>query len=441
MPASRKEARRKAKQYHRLFIWTSSKYPIFRLDKRRRPLYNSLTNDKKAAIKMKYPFEQVINRKGTNSSKWDSADQRFGGTGLLPLSIADMDFAVPAAIVDRMKQRLEFPIFGYEKLSEEYYAAVVQWMARKHHYPIDKDWVVYTSDVCAALSYAVDALTPEGAEVLVPTPVYHHFFSSIERMGRIVRAVPLKRDAQGRCTYDFDALQAAVNEKTAAIMLCSPHNPVGRVWNRDELEQMTEFCLKNRLLVLDDEIHQDIVFEKEHLVLPSLSAELEQRCVLCTAPSKAFNVAGMKVANIIIPNEKMRKAYQACMRKHGAAEPHAMAAPVVVGAYCQSDSWLEEMLIYVKGNIDYFCEEIEKRVPMLKPVRPEGTYMIWVDFSALNMSPEEIKKFLAGPCKLAVNQGAIFGPGGEQFARFNLACPRSIVEEAIRRLECGISTL
>lgn len=390
---------------------------------------------------MQYYFDKVINRKGTNSSKWDSADKRFGGTGLLPLSIADMDFAVPEAIVNRMKQRLEFPVFGYEKLSDEYYQAVVQWMERKHHYPIEKDWIVFTAGVCSALSYAVDALTAADAEILVPTPVYHHFFSSIERMGRVVRPVPLKKDKNGRDTYDFEALQAAVNEKTAAIMLCSPHNPVGRVWDREELEQMTEFCLTNDLLVLDDEIHHDIVFDKEHLVLPSLSKELEQRCVLCTAPSKTFNVASMKVSNTIIPNEEMRKAYQACMRKHGAAEPHAMAGPVVIGAYCESDQWLKEMLSYVKSNMDYFCEEIEKRIPELKPVKPEGTYMIWVDFSELGMNAEEIKRFLVDPCKLAVNQGAIFGPGGEQFARFNLACPRSIVEEAVCRLERGVSTL
>ena len=388
---------------------------------------------------MQYNFNQVWDRRGTNCSKWDFADKRFGGTGLLPLSIADMDFPISSAIIRRMQERLEFPIFGYERLSDRYYEALAGWMELRHNYKIQNDWIVFTSGVCTALSYAVDALTPENSEVLVPTPVYHHFFSAIENVNRTVKSVPLKQDESGRYTYDFEALEQAVTEKTSAIMLCSPHNPVGRVWDKEELEEMAKFCLKHDILVIDDEIHHDLTFDKKHTVFCSISPEIEQRCVLCTAPSKTFNVAGMKVSNTIIPNPELREKFKKYMKKNNAAEPHAMAEAVVVGAYAESEQWVDEMLLYVKANIDYFCDEIEKRMPQLKPIRPEGTYMLCVDFSSLGLSPEEISSFLVHDCKLAVNQGAIFGKGGEQMARFNLACPRAIVDEALNRLESGLS--
>lgn len=388
---------------------------------------------------MQYNFDLFIDRKGTNCSKWDFADQRFGGTDLLPLSIADMDFAVAPAIIKKMEERLKFPIFGYERLGDGYYEPLVSWMKRRHDYTIKKEWIVFTSGVCTILSYAVDALTPKDSEILVPTPVYHHFFSAIENVGRTVKQVPLMMDEKKRYTYDFAALEKAVTPKTAAIMLCSPHNPIGRVWDRDELEKMAEFCLKHKLLVIDDEIHHDIVFDKKHTVFCRISPEIEQNCVLCTAPSKTFNVAGLKISNAIIPNAELRNTYKKYMRSHNAADPHALSEAVMAGAYGESEQWVDEMNAYVKANIDYFCEEAEKRLPKLKVIRPEGTYMLCVDFSEWNMSAEEISHFLVHDCKLAVNQGAIFGAGGEQMARFNLACPRMVAEEALKRLESGFS--
>lgn len=388
---------------------------------------------------MQYNFDLFIDRKGTNCSKWDFADQRYGGKNLLPLSIADMDFQVAPAIVEKIEERLKFPIFGYERLGNGYFDSLIGWMKRRHGYEIKKEWIVFTSGVCTILSYAVDSLTPAGAEILVPTPVYHHFFSAIEHVGRTVKQVPLMIAEDGRYTFDFQALEQAVTKKTAAIMLCSPHNPIGRVWDRDELEKMAEFCLKHELLVIVDEIHHDITFDKKHIVFSSLSPEIEQKCILCTAPSKTFNVAGLKISNAIIPNEEFRDTYKKYLREHGAADPHSLAEAVMVGAYGESELWVDEMCAYVKDNVDYFCGEIEKRMPQLKVIRPEGTYMLCVDFSKLHMTPEEISHFLVHDCKLALNQGAIFGKGGEQTARFNLACPRVVVEEALKRLESGLS--
>lgn len=393
----------------------------------------------KGGRNVQYDFDTPIDRKGTNSSKWDFADQKFGGKDLLPLSIADMDFAVPPAVTERMQERLNYPIFGYERLGDGYYEPFISWMRERHGYTVRKEWIVFTSGVCTILSYAVDALTPEGCEVLVPTPVYHHFFSAIENVGRTVKKVPLMQETSGRYTYDFAALEQAVTEKTAAIMLCSPHNPIGRVWDHDELEKMAEFCLRHDLLIIDDEIHHDIVFQKKHEVFCGISPEIEQRCVLCTAPSKTFNVAGLKISNAVIPNDTLRDTYKRYMKKHGAADPHALAEAVMKGAYGESGQWVDEMKRYVEANIRYFCEEIERRMPKLKAIRPEGTYMLCVDLSAFHMTPEEIRHFLAHDCKLAVNQGEIFGDGGEQMARFNLACPRKTVEEALKRLERGVS--
>lgn len=381
-----------------------------------------------------YDFDKEINRRGTSCLKWDFADSKFQGKDLLPMWIADMDFEAAPAIIEHMQKRLDEKVFGYSALPDEYYEAVISWMKRRHNYQVKREWINYTAGVVSALNYAVEAVTEPLDEIMVLTPVYGPFYNAIKEQGRVEVKVPLINKDE-LYTFDFEAMQKAITPKTKVLMLCSPHNPVGRVWTRSELEQLSEFCIKNNLIVIDDEIHNDLVFGKEHIVLGRISPEIEQRCIICTAPSKTFNLAGIQVSNIIIPNEELCKKYESVVVKHHTYSPNSFTASALIGAYNESEQWLDELLVYLEGNVNYFVDYINEKIPLLKTKKPDGTYLVWVDCRKLGLSNTEVKRFFVDKCKLAVNDGSTFGIEGEQYVRFNLACPRSIIKKALERIE------
>ena len=380
-------------------------------------------------------FDRAVDRRGSGSVKWDRADKNFGGTDLLPMWIADMDFPSPPGVLAALRQRVEQGIFGYSVLTGAYYEAVIDWMARRHQCEVKREWIVFAPGVVSALNFAVQAVTEPGDEVMISTPVYAPFYRAVEEWGRVVNRCPLKR-SDGRYTFDFEEMERRITPRTRALMLCSPHNPVGRVWTREELEALGRFCLRHDLMVIADEIHSDLVFQP-HTVFWNALPEMAQRTILCTAPSKTFNLAGIQASNIIIPNEELRRRYRSVAERHHALSPNAFVEAAVVGAYRDSEAWLDELLVYLKGNVDYFCAEVARSLPKLRVLPPEGTYLAWVDCSGLGLSPEERQRFLVEKCKVAFNDGSSFGPEGADFVRVNLACPRSTVEECLQRLRTG----
>ncbi len=384
---------------------------------------------------MKYDFDQVIDRRGTDCVKWDVADRVFKGEDLLPMWIADMDFPTAPAIQEEIVKRVERGVFGYGMMPAAYYDAVISWMRRRHGCEVQKEWISYTAGIVTALNYAVQAVTEPGDEVMVHTPVYHPFYDAVEAQGRVLIKSPLKEDDL-YYTIDIEDMERRVTPRTKALLFCSPHNPVGRVWKKEELQQVADFCKRHDLVVIADEIHHDLVYSK-HTMFLNVDEEIAQRSIVCTAPSKTFNVAGVQVSNTIIPNEELRKKFKDLLVKAHAYSAHVFAAPTLIGAYDGSEDWLDELVVYLEGNMDLFCETIRKELPMLKVRKPEGTYLAWVDCSGLGLTAEELKSFMVEKCGLALSAGAGFGEEGEQFMRFNLACPRATVEECLRRLKKG----
>ncbi|NLJ98817.1 MAG: pyridoxal phosphate-dependent aminotransferase [Tissierellia bacterium] len=386
-----------------------------------------------------YNFDDLIDRRNTNCMKWDRLEELFGGTGLLPLWVADMDFSAPPAVLKAIKERTNHPIFGYNYSSDEYYQAVISWMKRRHNWKIDREWILFTPGVVPALSYSVKAYTEPDDNIIIQSPVYRPFYTTIENNGRNIITNPLiYRD--GRYFMDYEDLEAKIDSKTKLLILCSPHNPVGRVWTKEELTKLGEICLKNDIIIISDEIHFDIVYKGyDHTVLANVSPEIRERCIICTAPSKTFNIAGLQISNIIIPNNELRKKYSLELEKDHIIRPNVFGEEALVAAYNESEDWLDSLLEYLEKNRDFFISFVDKNIPQLKVVKPEGTYLLWVDFSDLGMNSEELRDFLVNKCKLAVNPGEMFGKESGLFQRFNIGCPRSILEEALIRIEKAVN--
>lgn len=375
-----------------------------------------------------YDFTTVPQRLGSDCVKWDSSPK----PGQLPMWVADMDFIAAPAITEALKKRAEQQIFGYSILGENYYQAVIHWMERRHHLHVEKDWIVFTPGVVVALNMAIRAISEPGDDILLCTPVYGPFKASVEATGRNPICSSLKK-VEDFFTFDFEDMEARITPKTKAFMLCSPHNPVGRVWKKEELVALADFCQKHNLYVIADEIHNDLVFTP-HTCFYNLSEDAAQRSILCTAPSKTFNLASIQASNIIIKNPDLRKKFKSCLENIHIGSPNAFVEAAVIAAYEQSESWLDELLPVLEGNCRYFCDEINQ-LPGLRASMPEGTYLIWLDCSGLGLNQEELHHFFYDTCNIYFNEGAIFGDEGKLYQRVNVACPRSIVEEAVKRMK------
>lgn len=383
-------------------------------------------------------FDNPVPRLHSKSLKWDSLKDKYGRDDLLPLWVADMDFAVSPAIRRAMEGRAAHPIFGYHLISDEYYDSVIHWMNRHHNWVIDRDWIVFTPGVVTALSYAIKAYSDPGDSIIIQTPVYHQFRNVIERNHRKVVNNPLKYE-NGRYTMDLADLENKINDTTRILVLCSPHNPVGRVWTKQELMDVSEICLKHNLLIISDEIHFDLIWQgHEHTVLANILESIRDHSIICTAPSKTFNLAGLQLSNVIIPNPGLRNKYMEELEKDHLVRPNSFGEAALIAAYRDSDDWLESLKDYLAGNIDFLVEFIKQRIPQLRVVKPEGTYLLWVDCTGLNMNKDSLNEFFLNRCNLVLNEGQVFGEDGNLFQRFNIACPRTVVEEALLRIEKAV---
>ncbi|WP_073342934.1 MalY/PatB family protein [Bacteroides congonensis] len=380
---------------------------------------------------MKYNFDEIIPRRGTNSYKWDSA----GDAGILPMWVADMDFRTAPPVVEALRKRAEHGIFGYVRVPDAYYAAVTNWFARRHDWQIEKGWIIYTTGVVPALSAVIKALTVPGDKVMVQTPVYNCFFSSIRNNGCGMIANPLIY-RNGTYQIDFaDLEQKAADPSVKVLLLCNPHNPAGRVWTKQELTRIGDICIRNNVWVIADEIHCELVFPG-HTYIPfaSISQEFLMHSVTCTSPSKAFNLAGLQIANIISADTDIRMKIDKAINVNEVCDVNPFGVEALMAAYNDSEEWLEELKQYLFANYNYLRAYFAECLPEFPVSMLEGTYLVWVDCSVLNQSSDETVKTLLEKEKLWVNEGGLYGEAGEGFIRINIACPRQQLIEGLNRL-------
>ncbi len=383
---------------------------------------------------MTYEFDKIVDRRGTNSLKWDVSE------GELPMWVADMDFQVAPEIKAAILKRAEHGVFGYSIIPKEWYDAYIKWWDRRHHFRMEKDWLLFVTGVIPAISSAVRRLTAVGENVLVQTPVYNQFFTSIVNNGRSVAEAPLRYDEQNYY-IDFKELeQKLADPDTTLMLLCNPHNPVGKIWDKETLAKIGELCFKHHVKVLSDEIHCDLTAPKrEYVPFASASELCRNISVTCITPTKTFNLAGIQTAAIAIPDEVLRHKMQREIMIDDVAEPNAFAVDAAIAAFNEGEAWLDALRDYVDGNKRLVSTFLKENLPDIKIVHAEATYLVWLNLSALQGSGKEIGGFLREKTGLYLTDGGLYGRGGENFLRMNLACPRSVVEDGLRRMREGIA--
>lgn len=382
-----------------------------------------------------YDFDTMPERRGSGSVKWDLADQLFGGRDLLPLWVADMDFASPQPVVDALAERARHGVFGYSACTEPYYAAVAGWMESRHGLAVHRDWIVYTPGVVPALAMAIQAFTQPGDAVIIQQPVYYPFMRTIAANGRRILNNPL-RLAAGRYEMDFEDLKLKASDPGARLLiLCSPHNPVGRVWTRPEQEQLGALCLENGITVVSDEVHADLVLPGfQHTPFAAISEDFLQASITCCSPSKTFNLAGLHTANALIADPQKREAFSQALVRSGLQWPNAFAAACLVAAYTRGGPWLDQLALYLKGNLEFLKGFVAAHLPRVRVIEPEATYLVWLDFRGLGLGWQELKQLMLHEARVALDEGYIFGDEGRGFERINIACPRSILQACLERI-------
>lgn len=378
---------------------------------------------------MKYDFDKTIDRRATNSYKWDSAPE-----GVLPMWVADMDFRTAPAIIDALQKRVAHGIFGYTRVPDAYYDAVTSWFSRRHGWDIDREWIIYTSGVVPAVSAVIKAMTVPGDKVIVQTPVYNCFFSSIRNNGCEIVSNPLRRTAD---TYemDFDALERCAADPRAKVMLlCNPHNPAGRVWTPDELTRLGNICLRNGVTVVADEIHCELVYQGfKYTPFASLSDAFLHRSVTCVSPSKAFNIAGLQIANIVAFDNDLRSRIDKAININEVCDVNPFGVAATIAAYSEGEEWLNQLVDYLHGNYEAMAEFCRRELPEFPITRLEGTYLVWMDCSSLGMPSDALEHALLDDARLWLNAGTMYGAEGEGYMRWNIACPRSVMLDGLNR--------
>lgn len=379
---------------------------------------------------MTYDFDELINRRGTNSLKWDSA----ADPDVLPLWVADMDFRTAQPVIDALKRRVEHGIFGYTHVPDAFYESIIRWFARRHGWTMRREWMLYTSGVVPALSAVIKALTAPGDKVLVQTPVYNCFFSSIRNNGCTVEESPLIYENQ---TYrmDFDDLERrAADPRVKVMLLCNPHNPAGRVWTRDELARLGDICLRHGVTVVADEIHCELVMPG-HTYTPyaSVSEAMRHGSVTCLSPTKSFNMAGLQIAAIVSDDADVRRRIDRAININEVCDVNPFGIEATIAAYDEGEPWLLQLLDYLKGNYDFMCDYCREHLPEFPLTELEGTYLVWMDCHVLGLPSEELEERLVDESRLWLNAGTMYGAVGEGFMRWNIACPRARLAEALKR--------
>jgi cystathionine beta-lyase len=391
---------------------------------------------------MKYDFSTEISREGTSTIKYDKREVIFGDHNVLPMWVADMDIATPPFIIERLQNRLQHPILGYTLQDDEYNKAIAWWLEKRFGWTIETSWLSYCPGIVAGLNHAVQAYTNPSDKVLIQSPVYHPFFYAVRQNGRELLTNPLVL-SNGKYQINFDDFEAKLKQGVKLFVLCSPHNPVGRVWTLSELTRMAELCLKYNVLIVSDEIHADLVLEpNKHLPLATLSPEIANNTITFGSASKTFNIAGLATAWIAISNSNLLKRYNLQAQRNGTWHGNIFGFEATKAAYTpEGEDWLEQLLAYLRENIRLVRDFLALQLPKVKLVEPEGTYLLWLDFREYNLSNDELKEILVKKAGIGFNAGEMFGDEGSGFQRMNIACPSQMVTFALNQLKDAFGDL
>ena len=388
--------------------------------------------------RMMYDFNEIVERQNTNCYKYDFTAEYFGTDDLLPMWVADMDFRTPDFIMESIRERSHHEILGYAIKPGSFYESIINWYRKQQEWTIEKDWIQFSPGVVPSLSMAIMALSREGEKVIVQPPVYHPFFSVIRENHRVPLYNPL-REENGTWKMDLDDLRSKIDGNVKLLLLSHPHNPVGRVWTRDELAELASICLENGIIILSDEIHSDLVFKpSHHIPISTLSDEIANITLTFIAPSKTFNTAGLTSSVVIIPNRELRKKFSHEISTSHLDMGNIFGIVALEAAYREGEDWLDQLLEYLRENVDTLDRFIKSRLPGIRMSRPEATYLAWLDMRDLGLNGKQLRQFMIEKARIGCNDGQSFGPGGEGFQRLNFACPRSILEQALEQMEMAI---
>ena len=390
---------------------------------------------------MKFNFDKIVDRTNNFSAKWSEMNKNFGTNNLLPMWVADMDFLTAPCVMEALKDRLEQGIFGYTTRPSSYNESIVNWLDNRFSWKINQEWLMFSPAVITSISLLIQNLTQKNDKIMIQEPVYSPFHSIVESNERNLVISPLVKLDDGSYVMDYEDIEAKIKD-VKVFILCNPHNPVGRVWTREELTRLGEICLKHNVLIISDEIHSDIILKNhKHTPFASISKEFSENTITCMAPTKTFNLAGLQSSFLVISNpyyyEVMDKAFSILDIKRN----NAFSLVATEAAYNYGEDWLYELIKYIEDNVDFAIDYIKNHMPQLKVKKPEGTYLLWVDFSNLNVDKKDLKNALINKGRIALSDGSSFGIGGDGYYRINLACPRSMVLEGLKRIEFAIKSL
>lgn len=390
---------------------------------------------------MKFNFDKIIDRTNNFSAKWSEMNKNFGTNNLLPMWVADMDFLTAPCVMEALKDRLEQGIFGYTTRPSSYNESIVNWLDNRFSWKINQEWLMFSPAVITSISLLIQNLTQKNDKIMIQEPVYSPFHNIVESNERNLVISPLVKLDDGSYVMDYEDIEAKIKD-VKVFILCNPHNPVGRVWTREELTRLGEICLKHNVLIISDEIHSDIILKNhKHTPFASISKEFRENTITCMAPTKTFNLAGLQSSFLVISNpyyyEVMDKAFSILDIKRN----NAFSLVATEAAYNYGEDWLYELIKYIEDNVDFAIDYIKNHMPQLKVKKPEGTYLLWVDFSNLNVGKKDLKNALINKGRIALSDGSSFGIGGDGYYRINLACPRSMVLEGLKRIEFAIKSL
>lgn len=383
---------------------------------------------------MEYNFDEIIARENTNCVKYDLRKEIFDRADVIPMWVADMDFKSPDFVIKALKERLSHEILGYSIRNEGFYTSAINWLSKRHGWQVHRDWMTVSPGVVPALALCVLAYTKPGDKVIIQPPVYTPFFEVVQHNERQLVSNPLK-NINNRYYFDFEDLEQKIDAHTKMLILSNPQNPTSRVWTEQELLRLSNICIKNNIIILSDEIHSDLIFRKyRHIPLASLSEEIAQHTITAIAPSKTFNIAGLHTSILIIPNKNQLADYKAMLDKLHIGSGNLFGNVALEAAYKEGEAWLEQLLDYLQGNIDFVKDFLQRYLPDIGLAEPEGTYLLWLDFRKWQMNQKQLNEFLINKAGVGFSDGMIYGREGEGFQRINIACPRSVIEKALGQI-------
>lgn len=383
---------------------------------------------------MKYNFDEVIDRSNNRSSKYDERVKKFGTNDVIPLWVADMDFRTAEPIIEACRKKAEEGIWGYTSRPDSYFEAVRDWEKRRKHWDVDTALMSWSLGVVPAMAAMIRIFSEPGDQVLIQTPVYSEFYDIAEGCDRIVVENQLV-EKDGQWVIDFDDFEKKVKE-CKIFLLCNPHNPLGIVWKPEELEKMAKICIKNDVLLISDEIHSDLIFHgKKHTPTGSISKEIASKIITCVSVTKTFNLAGLQASTSIFPNMEMKNAFDQFWGSMDVHRNNAFSSVAMEAAYREGEEWLEQLLEYISGNFDFIKKYCDENIPKIKPNVPDATYLVWLDCRELGMDNEELRRFMIEDAKIGLNEGYTFGRSLSGFMRLNAACPRAVLEKALKQLK------